>query len=210
MEANRTTFEKALDPKYFKTETFSDTDSVLKKIQDGKGKVHPDILLCDIFFYPQGFEEASKKIEGDIRDKVEDIRKLGDKLELEIKKIHHDYDHNHVVGGISLAEAIRKEYLNNPPFPIFAYTSKGSYLLQTEDFNRIEAAQMRWFFKKVFLDEPNPIDMKLYSERLTKSIMNEISLREQATKKDLTGISESQTKIEHTLTNLTKGLVVLT
>jgi hypothetical protein len=42
---------------------------------------------------------------------------------------------------------IHKQFRGSPPFPVYAYTSKGPYLLQGDGFQRLEELEARWLFK---------------------------------------------------------------
>lgn len=92
-------------------------------------------MLCDICFFPEG---EAEKIEREVDTEAKKIRTLGARMDAEDRQ-----------EGIELAERIKKYYDGSPPFPIYAYTSKGPYLLETRRFNRVERAGLRWLFKRI-------------------------------------------------------------
>ena len=46
--------------------------------------------------------------------------------------------------GIELIKQVRNRFGNSPKFPIYAYTSKGPYLLQGQGFDELERLDVRW------------------------------------------------------------------
>jgi predicted nucleotide-binding protein len=110
--------------KHFDVRTFSKTKEVLALIQQG---TRPDALLCDVFFY-DSVEEA-ERVESEI-----------DKLSVHLKAAAteakaHDPQR---AKGIRLMQEIYEHYGNHtPPFPMYAYTSKGPFLLEQKDWENI-------------------------------------------------------------------------
>ena len=84
----------------------------------------PDALLCDVFFY-ETFEEA-ERVEGD-------VERLAIHLRAEASKAKANDPQR--AKGIKLMQQIYEHYGNHPPlFPIYAYTSKGPFLLEQKDW----------------------------------------------------------------------------
>jgi CheY-like chemotaxis protein len=120
---NRASFE-ANHRNDFAVETFSKTSDVLTRIHNGK---YPDALLCDVFFY-DSVEEA-EHVEKSIADLAENLKRTAIKLGV--------HDHTHAI-GIALMRQIYQHFKNrHPPFPMYAYTSKGPFLLEQAEWDRI-------------------------------------------------------------------------
>jgi len=130
LKSNRSKFRRD-HSRHFRVRAFHDTCDVL----DALRSKCPDALLCDIYFFPEG---EAKQIEQQVDTDAKKIRILGTKMDAEDRQ-----------EGIELAERIKEHYDGRPPFPIFAYTSKGPYLLETRGFNRVERAGLRWLFKRI-------------------------------------------------------------
>ncbi len=168
----RRNFEENFNCEDMEAKVFATPDEVIKELQRVRAKAEkpPDALLCDIFFYPK--EEDSIEIEKKVQEEAERIRTLG--LEIEeaiIRKNQGLWEHKDIVGGITLAEKVRNDiYGGDPPFPIFAYTSKGPFLLETEDFDKIQKLKMRWLLKKVISEKLNEEDKKAYNRILKRAI----------------------------------------
>ena len=116
-------FHAAHDP-YFSVETFHSTTDVINRIRK---KDYPDALLCDIFFYET--EARAKEVE-------EQVNRLAEELKKKASEIGAD-DHKYTA-GIRLMEDIFN-YFNRkpPPFPMYAYTSKGPLLLNQREWQEI-------------------------------------------------------------------------
>ena len=98
-------------------------------------EIFPDALLCDIFWYDE--QGKAQEVEDMVREDTEAMKDHIAKL-----KYHVDYL------GINLAKFIKNNPKLNPtPFPIYAFTSKGAYLLGEKQFDEIEEAGMLWLFK---------------------------------------------------------------
>jgi len=119
-EENRTRFVERHGAE-FDVRTFENPDRLLSAIRDES----PDALLCDIFFYRNPEEREAK--EARVTQKARQIENLAAEL-------HSDQ----AAEGIGLIERVRQHFHDNPPFPIYAYTSKGPYLLHNESFDRLE------------------------------------------------------------------------
>lgn len=128
-EQNRTAFYDA-QKHHFDIETFSTTGEVLEALKSGV----PDALLCDIYFYddPAQREQIEQWVQGQAA-----------KLREEASMIAPDTAQR----GIRLIGDIHKQFQGSPPFPIYAYTSKGPYLLHGDGFQRLEELEARWLFK---------------------------------------------------------------
>jgi CheY-like chemotaxis protein len=109
---------------HFDIETFSNTGEVLSRINK---KEYPDALLCDVFFY----------------DTVEEAREVElkvDELAAQLKRTATEIgvnDHRHAV-GITLMKNIYEHFgEKRPKFPLYAYTSKGPFLLEQTEWENI-------------------------------------------------------------------------
>ena len=66
---------------------------------------------------------------------------------IQIERLATELGADKAADGIGLIERVRQEFGDNPPFPIYAYTSKGPYLLHNDSFDRLEQLNARWLFK---------------------------------------------------------------
>jgi predicted nucleotide-binding protein len=109
---------------HFDVRTFSNTREVLALIEKGEC---PDALLCDVFFY-ESVEEA---------ERVEtDVEKLAVRLKAEVTKAKASDPQR--AKGIQLMRQIYEHYGEHAPrFPMYAYTSKGPFLLEQKDWENI-------------------------------------------------------------------------
>jgi CheY-like chemotaxis protein len=109
---------------HFDIETFSNTGAVLHRISN---KEYPDALLCDVFFY-DSVDEA--------REVEQKIDKLAKQLKTTATEIGAN-DHTHAT-GIALMKKVFEHFAEKaPPFPIYAYTSKGPFLLEQSEWENI-------------------------------------------------------------------------
>ena len=115
----------------FDVETFESPDSLISEIAKDR---RPDALLCDIFFYtdPGRREEVEERVAREAKK----IESLADEL-----------DADKAADGIGLIQRVRQRFDNDPPFPIYAYTAKGPYLLHSQSFDQLEELNARWLFK---------------------------------------------------------------
>lgn len=115
----------------FNIKLFSQPDEVLQALRAARP---PDALLCDIYFYED--ESLRESIEAQVKREAkklaDSVGKSGDSASQE---------------GIRLISRIRDEFGGAPPFPIFAYTSKAPYLMQTDGFNQLEDLNARLLLK---------------------------------------------------------------
>jgi hypothetical protein len=118
----------------FIVRTFSRPDDVLDALTSGS---KPDALLCDIFFYET--IETAKEMEDRVGTKAAELRQFGESIGAN----RVDYQ-----AGIKLIETVSERF--GARFPIYAYTSKGPYLLADIGFDRIGATGARWLFKGKF------------------------------------------------------------
>lgn len=119
----------------FKVRTFNNIIEVLAALK----KSMPDALLCDVFFFDT--LKRGKEVEDQIELDKEQIEGTIKKFDLRNEKYHD---------GIKLIEeviALFKLNQTKPPFPIYAYTSKGPYVFSTEMLDRIEKLGARILFK---------------------------------------------------------------
>jgi len=108
----------------FNVKTFAKPSEVLSCISRGQ---HPDALLVDVFFYDT--EEQAQKAEDEVAAQADKIREATAKLGL----LDHKY-----AAGITLMESIHAYFKKKPPpFPMYAYTTKGPYLLEQKDWQKI-------------------------------------------------------------------------
>jgi CheY-like chemotaxis protein len=128
-EENRKDFQRRHGGN-FEIELFETPDQVLQAIENGR---RPDALLCDVYF----FEDPARReqVEAEVMRQVDQLKKTLPQLSLDN------------ADGIQLIEDIRTHLAEPPHFPIYAYTSKGPYLLQNEGFDRLENLDARWLFK---------------------------------------------------------------
>ena len=122
---------------YFDVDVFETPDEVLKALAE---RPRPDALLCDIYFYPdarQG-DDAERRV----LEQARELEALGDRLGARAAET-----------GIELIRNVRERYRGDPPFPIYAYTSKGPYIMQSAGFQRLEELEARWLFKKRYTPE---------------------------------------------------------
>ncbi len=99
----------------------------------------PDALVSDIFFYEN--EAEADAAEETVRRKAVELEAIAQAIDAE----------RHAEPGIRLIEHVHQHYPNK--FPVFAWTSKGPYLLQSESFRRIEQAEARWLFKNRYTSQ---------------------------------------------------------
>jgi len=108
----------------FAIETFSKTSDVLDRIHNGE---YPDALLCDIFFYSSVAE--AERVEKKVADLAENLKKTA--IDIGV------HDHTHPA-GITLMRQIHEHFKRHaPPFPMYAYTSKGPFLLEQSEWDKI-------------------------------------------------------------------------
>ena len=122
LPANRKAFEQA-HGQAFNIKTFSDPLEVLRRLNMNE---HPDALLCDVFIY-------------DPVEKAQEIEKRIDDEAVKLRRMAHDIgaDADAHLAGIDLLEAVSRKFKGSPPFSVYAYTSKGPYLLQQAAWDRI-------------------------------------------------------------------------
>ncbi len=118
----------------FEIELFSEPDEVLRAIRDGR---RPDALLSDIYFYKD--ERQREEVENVVRDQIAELQKQASRFHPEEAQ-----------EGIGLMASLDDAFHRSVPFPVFAYTSKGPYLLHTDAYDQIENLGARWLFKKKY------------------------------------------------------------
>jgi hypothetical protein len=120
---NRNDFEKnhATD---FNVKTFANPAEVLSRIHK---KEYPDALLVDVFFYDS--QDQAQKVESEVARLAQELKEKATQLGLSDHKF---------TAGITLMEEIYKHFDKQPPrFPMYAYTTKGPYLLEQKDWQKI-------------------------------------------------------------------------
>jgi CheY-like chemotaxis protein len=132
-EENRTKFSSDHNSE-FTVVLFSEPDDVLTAIRQGR---MPDALVCDVYFYKD--KEQREAIEKIVKDQISQLQEQASKFKPEQAE-----------EGIGLMQSIHDQFAGDVPFPIFAYTSKGPYLLHTDSFDKIEDLGAKWLFKNKF------------------------------------------------------------
>jgi CheY-like chemotaxis protein len=117
----------------FEITTFTDPNAVLERLQNER----PDALLCDVFFYDT--PEDAKTIEDRITGEAEALAKVAKKIGATDDKY---------LAGITLMEEIHRKFNGSLPFPVYAYTSKGPYLLAQAAWGRILGVGVNVLLKK--------------------------------------------------------------
>lgn len=117
----------------FDVTTFSTPQEVLDRLQEEA----PDALLCDIFFYDT--PEQAAAIERKMEEEAERMRGVA----REIGATDERYQ-----AGIDLIGKVVQKYEGDPPFPVYAYTSKGPYILDGPSLDRLAACGASVLFKK--------------------------------------------------------------
>jgi hypothetical protein len=116
---------------HFDVETFSSPAELLDALRTRV----PDALLCDIYFYDD--QAQRDQLEELLRERIAQLRE-------EAAAIAPDTAQR----GLRLLNDIRRQFRGSVPFPMYAYTSKGPYLLQSDGFQQLEDLEMRWLFKR--------------------------------------------------------------
>jgi hypothetical protein len=109
---------------HFDIELFSQTGEVLRLINN---REYPDALLCDIFFYDTVVKA---------RDVEEKVTKLAQDLKTMATTIGAN-DHTHAAGIVLMKNIYEHFGGKRPSFPIYAYTSKGPFLLEQSEWENI-------------------------------------------------------------------------
>jgi len=117
----------------FEIKTFSSTSDVLRALAQST----PDALLCDIFYYET--PEIAREIEEKVRTKAEETRSFGETIGA--SKVQN-------LAGIDLIRTVADRFRDK--FPVYAYTSKGPYLLDNSSFDHIGEAGAQWLFKRKY------------------------------------------------------------
>ena len=124
LESNLSSFSEA-HREHFNVVTFSQPQQVLRRLNSEK----PDALLCDIFFYPTS--QRAREVEDRVANEAENLRRSAHEI---------GADDERYLAGIDLIETLDRYYFKRTPFPVYAYTSKGPYLLPRTAWDRIVAA----------------------------------------------------------------------
>lgn len=114
----------------FAVKTFANPTQVV----DALKKEQPDALVCDIFFYDDPV--TAVEIESKVMAKGRELREFG-------VAIGANTEANRA--GVRLIQEVTQRHKGK--FPIYAFTSKGPYLLENQDFERIAESGAKWLFK---------------------------------------------------------------
>jgi hypothetical protein len=114
----------------FTVRTFATPEQVKSALVEST----PDALLCDIFFYDT--VQIAEDIEKKVKVKADELRKFGE--DIGANKIANQ-------AGIPLIQSVSAQF--GKKFPIYAYTSKGPYLLDALGFDHIGDTGAKWLFK---------------------------------------------------------------
>jgi hypothetical protein len=117
----------------FMVRRFSRPEEVIAALTEAQ----PDALLCDVFFY-ETVEIAEEK-EEQVRKKVEELQQFGADIGANSLATQQ---------GIPLIETVAERF--GKRFPIYAYTSKGPFILDKHGFDRIGSAGAKWLFKNKY------------------------------------------------------------
>ena len=121
---------------HYAIRTFKHPKQVMEQIAQEN---YPDALLCDVFFYDEVRE--AKRVEGE-------IEKLSKALKRAAKKSNAN-DHSRTL-GINLMEDIFEHFnYQRPPFPMYAYTSKGPFLLERKEWKKLSKYRCRDTFEAI-------------------------------------------------------------
>lgn len=120
----------------------------------------PDALLCDIFFYDS--VELAEDMERKVQEKAAELRAFGE---------HIGANRLANQSGVQLVQSIATRF--GSKLPIYAYTSKGPYLLDELGFDRIGDAGAKWLFKGKYgpHTEQAIIQQDIEDSRLRNSIL---------------------------------------
>jgi hypothetical protein len=129
-EENRRNFEQRHGDEW-DVKTFERPNDVLAALSGGPS---PDALVCDIYYYDDPVKR--EEVEALVKSKAQELRELASEL-----------DAGKAQKGVGLIENVQARFGGRPKFPVFAYTSKGAYLLQNSAYDQLEAAGARWLFK---------------------------------------------------------------
>lgn len=139
LPSNREKF-KSNHEGYYNVRTFKRPNEVMKRIKKGN---YPDALLCDVFFYDKVKE--AKRVE-------KEVEKLSEELKHKAKELNAN-DHSRTL-GIDLMERIYEHFKHQrPEFPMYAYTSKGPFLLETNEWKKLSKYGAEILLKNRILPE---------------------------------------------------------
>jgi hypothetical protein len=112
LQSNLDAFKAAHDPPW-RVETFLNPHDVLDRLRTET----PDALFVDLFFYDT--PEQAREVEEKVSQKATELRKFAQ----DIGAVNDRY-----LGGVRLIEEVAARF--GKRFPVYAYTSKGPYLLE--------------------------------------------------------------------------------
>src|SRR6267143_1003994 len=142
LKENRDKFQKSHEHR-FTVRVFKSPYDALTTLESEK----PDALLCDIYFYDNPSE--AETVERLVEEKANDLLQLAKKINAEGNET-----------GIKLISDVRRKFKDNPPFPIYAYTAKGPYLLHGQGFEQLIRLEARWLFKNKYNAESEALIIK--------------------------------------------------
>jgi predicted nucleotide-binding protein len=120
---------------HYDIRTFRHPSQVMRKIRKGKC---PDALLCDVFFYDTAKE--AERVEKEVDKLSENLKRAATKVKAN--------DHSRT-SGIDLMEEIYEHFdRQRPPFPMYAYTSKGPFLLERKEWKKLSKFGVEILLKK--------------------------------------------------------------
>ena len=114
----------------FSVRTFARPEEVTAALNESR----PDALLCDVFFYDT--VSIAEEMERLVQEKATEIRKFGEQIGA--NRIANQ-------AGVPLIQTVAARF--GKRFPIYAYTSKGPYLLDEIAYDHIGDSGARWLFK---------------------------------------------------------------
>jgi hypothetical protein len=140
LESKRGEFKKNHQDHY-DVDVFSTISQVMTAL---KSRPRPDALVCDIYFYPQKGDPDydpkydQKVVEGEVTDWEKVLHDFAQSIDAESHQL-----------GITLAHYVNEFYRKKPPFPVFAYSAKAAYLMDSSSISQVEEERMVWLSKKV-------------------------------------------------------------
>jgi len=132
LSANRTRFEKN-HGKDFHVRTFNDPDEVFAELMIGNV---PDALLIDVFFYTP--DKTAEEVEEVVAKIARDLRGQW-------------FADEKYQRGIDLMKRIKAKVADRHlrPFPMYAYTTKGPFLLERQAWHTISESGGKLLLKNV-------------------------------------------------------------
>jgi CheY-like chemotaxis protein len=120
LEVNRKNFQRDHESD-FEITVFEKPSAVLQALRTCEP---PDALLCDVYFY-------------DDLKKREEIEAQVDAQVKQLEKLASNFGATQAQEGIGLIANVRAHFGGSPPFPVYAYTSKGPVFTPERRFREI-------------------------------------------------------------------------